>query len=103
MPDYDYYRTVYLGQDIPQCEFDRLALRASEYVDSMVAVDQRGTDNYMKAVCAVAEAWRTNESGGELQSQTVGSWSRTYATTGKSGERRLYDAARRYIPLVRWC
>ena len=31
------------------------------------------------ATCAVAEAWQRNEEGGEIVSQSVGSWSRTYA------------------------
>lgn len=104
MVEYDYYVNVYLGNAIAEADFPRLSSRAEAYLIGTLEAD--GTaDGFNSAVCAVAEVWQENEQGGEVQSQTVGSWSKTYATQGKSAARRLLDAARLYLPglgAARW-
>lgn len=107
---YEFYTTTYLGNAIASNEFDRLILRASSYIDQITggrASTYSPAEAVSMAACAVVEAWRINEQGGELQSQTVGPWSRTYAVQGKSNEARLLEAVNLYlgeiVQLVRWC
>ena len=74
MIDYSYYVREYKGNSIAEADFPRLSARAGAYLSALDA--NPGEDGYGLAVCAVAEAWQENERGGEVQSQTVGSWSR---------------------------
>ena len=97
MVDYEYYKNVYLGNTIAEADFPRLSSRAEACLAGVLDVDSEA-DGYDLAICAVAEVWQTNEQGGEIQSQTVDRWSRTYVTQGKSAARRLLDAARLYLP-----
>ena len=96
MIEYSYYKDEDKGNAIAEADFPRLSARAEAYLAALDA--NSAEDGYSLAVCAVADAWQENERGGEVQSQTVGSWSRTYAVQGKSAERRLLDAARLYLP-----
>lgn len=107
---YEFYTTTYLGNAIASNAFDRLVLRASSYIDRITdgrASTYSPVGTVSMAACAVAEAWQINEQGGELQSQSVGSWSRTFAVQGKSGDARLLEAARLYlgelVQPMRWC
>lgn len=107
--DYTFYTDIYKGKAIIQADFNRLATRADSYIDSITQgrASSYSTDNAVKmAACAVAEAWLTNEQGGDLQSQSVGSWSMTYANKTKSSDGRLYGAASLYLSgtglLNRW-
>ena len=62
--DYQFYKETYLGSAVPEADFDRLAQRASEYLDWITrgkAADMASDENIMKAACAVAEAIQTNE------------------------------------------
>lgn len=98
MVNYDYYANTYLGSTIPPDDFPRLAARASAYLNTVSSVDEHANDEAVKmATCAVAEAWQRNEEGGEIVSQSVGSWSRTYASSGRSKENALLEAARLYL------
>lgn len=111
--DYNYYKESYKGTAIPEFDFDRLAMRASEYIDGITkgkATYAEGQNEILikRAACAVAEAWQMNEQGGDITSQTVGSWSKSYIKTAKSDNDRLYEAAYMYLaatglmPKVRW-
>jgi hypothetical protein len=108
--DYTYYTNTYKGNSITEYDFDRLILRASAYLDRITAnraADYTSEDAVKMAACAVAETWYINEQGGEIASQSVGSWSRHYAQAKpKSNDRRLLDAAILYLPdivqPVRW-
>jgi len=105
---YRFYTDTYRGNAITSSDdFDRLILRAERYLDSVKTVEVLpDTDDVKMAQCAVAEEWQTNERGGELQSQSVGSWSQSFAASGKSNERRMMEAAALYIGYmvspVRW-
>lgn len=107
--DYSFYIGEYNGKAIIQADFDRLIIRASSYIDSITqgrASSYSADDAVKMASCAVADAWLKNEQGGDLQSQRVGSWSRTYANKLESPENRLYKAANLYLSntglLSRW-
>ena len=102
--DYEYYKATYLGAAIQEAEFPRLALRASAFLDYYTqgrAALNHGLDALKMACCAVAEQYQTIDaaqalaqkalsatlsSGGELQSQSVGSWSKTYRSGGESAQ-----------------
>ena len=94
--DYRYYITTYLGTAIQEADFPRLSLRASSFLDYYTqgrAARNAGLDALKMACCAVAEQYQAIDaaqalaqkalsasvkSEGELQSQSVGSWSKTY-------------------------
>ena len=105
--DYAFYTGTYLGDVIASTDFNRLALRASAYVDRLTfdraASDMENTTAIKMAVCAVAEELQTIEQEGDvggIQSESVGSLSVTYASTSikqHSTTKRLEEAARLYL------
>ena len=105
--DYDFYKITYLGTAIQEADFPRLSLRASAFLDYYTqgrAAQNTDLDALKMACCAVAEQYQyidtaqalaqkslsaSLESDGELQSQTVGSWSKTYRSGGDSAQQAL--------------
>lgn len=61
--DYDFYTTSYFGSVVPEADFDRLAARASDFVDTMtfdrlvdgLPTNVRSQKRIKKAVCSLAE------------------------------------------------
>lgn len=61
--DYDFYTTSYFGSVVPEADFDRLAARASDFVDTMtfdrlvdgLPTNERSQKRIKKAVCSLAE------------------------------------------------
>ena len=107
--EYVFYVSDYKGNAITSDDFDRLITRASTYIDNITggtASSYELDDAVRMAACSVAEAWQKNESGGEVQSESVGSWTRTYAKNSTTGDKKLYDAAKLYLTrtglLSRW-
>ena len=108
--DYGYYTTTYLGTAIQEADFPRLCMRASTYLDYYTqgrAARNSELDALKMACCALAEQYQSieaaqalaqkslsvsMESGGELQSQSVGSWSKTYRSGGDSAQQALTSA-----------
>lgn len=104
--DYPFYVSIYRGNQIAASDFPRLITRASSYLNSMTRANPP-EESLKMAACAVAEAWQTNEQGGDLASQSVGSWSKSFAQKKpKSDDQRLLDAAKLYlgnvVSNVRW-
>jgi len=121
--DYDYYRNEYFGQTIGEADFPRLALHASQYIDYITQSRARDSMEPVKmCCCALAEQYQAIETaqalahkslaagagdGAEVQSETVGSWSRSYRSGGDSAQSAvqaaeaarsvLLDTARRYL------
>lgn len=104
MPTYEFYIDTYHGNQIAEHDFPRLISRAGVYLEKFNVTDENKLN---MAMCAVAEAWQTNEQGGELASQSVGGWSKSYQQTKpKTNEERLLDAVKMYLGdniVVRWC
>ncbi len=108
--EYSYYQESY-GGALPEETFCQLAVRASFYVDRLAggrAAKQKELDAVKMAVCAVVEAMQKQSEGGIVASESVGSWSRSFATgNARSAERLLYDAAMLYLAdsglVARWC
>ena len=104
--DYEYYKDTYLGTAIQEADFPCLALRASSFLDyyTQGRAGQNQDLNAVKmACCALAEQYQSIDlarqaalhalqnsanagEAGELQSQSVGSWSKTYRSGGESAQ-----------------
>ena len=117
--DYDYYVNGYYGQAIDLPDFDRLALRASSFLDyyTQGMADKNPELEALKmACCAVAEQYQIIEQaremarkslaeslksdGGEVQSESVGSWSKTFRSAGDSAGSAASVAANAQASLV---
>ncbi len=119
--DYNFYKTEYLGNSIKEEDFDRLALRASQFLDYYTmgkAKNAVGLENLKMACCAIADKYQVIENaqkaaeenfadGGSLKSESVGSYSVSYqtasekataaATSAESAEKSLAATARLYL------
>lgn len=123
--DYDYYLNEYYGRTITDTEFPRLALHASQYLDYITMGKARGNadlEPLKMCCCALAEQYQAIETaevlaqkslsagaadGAEVQSEAVGSWSRSYRSGGdsaqsavqaaKEGRSVLLDTTKRYL------
>lgn len=102
--NYEFYQTCFLGNQIKASDFSRLALRASAFLDycTMGRAKYHADMKELKmACCALAEQYQTIEQAktisnkslkaamestesGEVQSQSVGSWSKSYRSAGDS-------------------
>lgn len=123
--DYGYYLNIYLGSVIAEDDFPGMAARSSRYIDYITQgrAAPSGLDAVKLCCCALAEQYQIIESakklavqslecgigdGAEVQSETVGSWSRSYRAGGssaaaaleaaeKAGDSALYQTAQRYL------
>lgn len=101
--DYTFYSGTYMGT-LPQAEFERLAERASDYIDSRTnyafisSIPEVLQARVKKACCAVADAMQINASGVK-QSESVDGYSVTYASSAHTDSdiERLDRAIRLYI------
>lgn len=102
--NYEYYTSTFLGTAIKEDDFPRLSMRASSFLDYYTqgrAAQNVDLDALKMACCAVAEQYQyvdtaqslaqksltaSLETDGELQSQTVGSWSKTYRSGGETAQ-----------------
>lgn len=101
--DFEYYITKYMGTAIEPERFYTFALRASSFLDYYTqgrAAENADLDAVKMACCALAEQYQVIEQaqalanknlsaaiesdGGEVQSETVGSWSKSYRSGGDS-------------------
>lgn len=101
--DFDFYVNEYYGQAVDEIAFPHLAIRASSYLDyyTQGRADKNHELKELKmACCAMAEQYQVIEQaqalanknlsaamesdGGEVQSETVGSWSKSYRSGGDS-------------------
>lgn len=102
--DYTFYKEQYRGA-MPEPDFLRLSVRASAYIDQVTfgrigadwEEDKNLSSRIRLACCAAADACLSNEQGGEVASQSVGSWSRTFVTSGKSEDQKLYESVVMYL------
>ncbi len=102
--DYDYYTKTYMGNAIAEEEYPRLATRAAKYLDYITmgrAEKNAGLEAVKMCACALAEQYKTIEAANslslqslqagtedtaEVQSESVGSWSRSYRSGGDSAQ-----------------
>lgn len=108
--DYDFYKNEYFGRAISEDDFPRLALRGSQYIDYITqgrAEVKADLEAVKMCCCELAEKYQTIETaqelaqkslaagsdGLEVQSETVGSWSRSYRSGGDSAQSAAQVAA----------
>lgn len=100
--DYEYYAAVY-GGALGQADFERHARRAAAYLDQITfgraarVTDGPARARLRDACCAVIDECAREAQGGEVASETVGKWSRTYQASGRTAAGRRYDAAALYL------
>lgn len=95
--NYEYYTNVYGGTAIAPDAFTRMADRASAYIDAVTLDRAKNAvggklESVKKAVCALAEIIQDEErlnanafaSERQVQSETVGTWTRNYGTKSTS-------------------
>lgn len=116
--DYSYYMNEFYGKAIAEADFPGLAVKASALVDYYTSGRARtaaGDDltAVKNAVCALAEVVQDEnrlsaltfsaDRASQVQSETVGSWSRSYGAFSASGtdldilDRRRRDAVLMYL------
>lgn len=117
--DYGFYAAEYCGEAIESRDFPRLALRASSFLDSVtMGRAKKHPDVYelKMACCALAEQYQSietaqraaqkslsvtlNSANGEVSSETVGSWSRSYRSGGDSAASVLSAVQNSHAALV---
>lgn len=111
--DYYFYSSVFYGNRVAQEDFPRLSMRASEYIRGMTRglsdkVPEKDQDAVRMAVCAVAEVIQDEERlsaqsfSGEkrVSSETVGSYSVSYASPAMSGAETEYISSRKRDALL---
>lgn len=99
--DYSYYRAVFRGA-VSETDFDRLSRKASGYLDRVTfgrasRVANAWSGKVKDACCAVVDELYRQEAGGEVVSETVGKWSRTFAASPKTPTQRMYAAVDAYL------
>ena len=124
--DFCFYANEYYGQTVDEFAFPRLAIRASSFLDYCTmgrAKSYPDMQELKMACCALVEQYQIIEqaeamvrkslaaslenTGAEVSSETVGSWSRSYRSGGESAsatlkaaqnsQEALYEIARMYL------
>lgn len=79
--NYTYYTGTFKGNVVPSSEFDRLALRASEYIDFITQGQYASTEfatEIEMATCAVAEVIFKTEGTADKNSEGYSGYSVSY-------------------------
>lgn len=104
--DYDFYTTSYFGSVVPEADFDRLAARASDFIDTLtfdnlvdgLPADKRSQKRIKKAVCSLAELMyqielaeknAINQASANLTDTNVGNISTGIVTSISSGSESI--------------
>ena len=107
--DYNYYTNSYYGTLIASEDFNRLAMRASDFMDYYTngkLSSYADEDAVKKCCCALAEQYQSVESitvrnsSGELASESVGSYSVSYRSGSeamKSARSQMAETVRMYL------
>lgn len=94
--DYDFYKCV--GGGISEELFSRLVCKASAYIDKITfgrASEHADDERVKRCCCELCDSLSAiSESGGQVkQSESVGSWSVTYANSENTSELSYARAA----------
>ncbi len=109
--DYAFYQSAFFGDQIEEHEFPKLSIRASAFLDYCTmnrAKNHTDMGALKMACCALAEQYQAIETAkktaqkslsasadgteGELSSQSVGGWSKSYRSGGDSAKAALSAA-----------
>lgn len=103
--DYEFYSKEYNGT-MAEEDFNREVLKASAYVDMVTmnrittSVLNKYSDQIKLATCAACDVYFTAEKGGEVTSETVGSWSVSYGTSGMTAQQKLQESVENYLVMT---
>lgn len=112
--DYDFYTESYYGNVVPEADFDRLADRASDFIDTLtfenltdgLPADKRSQKRIKKAVCSLAELMyqielaeknAINQASAKLTDTNVGNISTGIVTSVSSGSESISYATPQQI------
>lgn len=92
--NYPYYRDVY-GGTLDKQTFRNISLKASAYIDKLTfgRASANADDERVKRCCCELSDTLSEISGGVKQSESVGSWSVSYAVSGNTSEINYARAA----------
>ena len=103
--DYTYYTDTYGGKAVSAEDFPRLAAKASAYIDRLTfgrAADFPNDERLKRCCCELCESLLlTDGSGGMVkQSESVGSWSYSLASSSEGASETLMAraACRTWLP-----
>ena len=96
--NYNFYKLKYIGNEVPQNDFEILSVRASEIIQSRIFNrDIMGYENKVQeATCSVAEVLYKiknienkiySSDNKEVKSESVGDYSKTYNTASVSEQK----------------
>lgn len=113
--DYQYYKTVYMGNTVPEESFPSLAIKASAYVDWSTmnrakSATGDAADAVKNAVCALAEIIQDGEklsaissdTESPISSETVGGWSRSFGSKAVSANDLQLIESRKKEAVMMW-
>lgn len=93
--DYEFYKSV--GGDLSEDEFQKLAPKASAYIDRITfgrALEHADDERVKRCCCELCDTLSAATSCGQIkQSESVGSWSVTYANSENTSEVNYARAA----------
>ena len=112
--DYDFYTESYYGNAVPEADFDRLADRASDFIDTLtfdnladgLPADKRSQKRIKKAVCSLtelmyqielAEKNAINQASANVTDTNVGNISTGIVTSVNSGSESISYATPQQI------
>ena len=100
--DYEFYKSI--GGELSESEFTRLAAKASAYIDSITfgrAAGHADDERLKRCCCELCDSLSVTAGSGGLmkQSESVGSWSVTYANAENTSETTIARAVcRTWLP-----
>ena len=102
--DYEYYKST--GGDLNEEEFSRIAAKASAYIDRITfgrASEHADDERVKRCCCDLCDTLTAAVSSGQIkQSESVGSWSTTYAVSENTSEANYARAACRVWLPAEW-
>lgn len=102
--DYEFY--VSAGGNLSEEEFSRIAAKASAYIDKITfgrAAEHTDDERVKRCFCELCDTLSAAVSGGRVkQSESVGSWSVTYANSENTSEMTFARAACRVWLPAEW-
>lgn len=114
--DYDFYRNEYYGRAVPAADYPRLALRGSQYIDYITrgrAAANADLEAVRMCCCALVERYHLIDAAQqaraeslsdeyvELQSESVGGWSRSFGSTADMADAVARSAQEEIAGIVR--
>lgn len=101
--NYPYYRDIY-GGTLDKQTFKNAAVKASAYIDRITfgRASENADDERVKRCCCELSDTLSEISGGVIQSESVGSWSATYANSENTSELSYARAACRVWLPAEW-